>query len=781
MPDSSAHDGADRPRSFGDASLFLERWEEVRQSGQSLTLQEWLNQFPDDPEMVARTWLSSRGSSSEGAPAGEGETFGPYEIEEELGRGGQGVVYKAHDTRIGRTVALKVLSAVGPDTEKLIQRFQREARVTARLEHPGICTVYEAGIQGVVPFIAMQYVDGISLSEQIQADRSSRVTEPGQPSIISFENDNAESHVPPDQELESKARSGKAVKAEVRRVIRFIEQTARALHAAHEAGVIHRDIKPNNILIARNEQPVILDFGMAHDDDAVQSLTRSGDLFGTPAYMSPEQLMAQHITLDRRTDIWSLGVTIYECLTLERPFAAASRQGLFQAIMASEPQDPRQFNKEVTPELVVILQTCLEKNRDKRYATALDLAEDLRRVREYEPILAQPVSRWTRLKRWCQRNPAVATALLGFTLAAPVVAALVSYGIGTRGKADLEAQLREKAEENLTTVQHEKERLTFREMAAALTADLEVYSATAGTITFGAGGVQGFETTLREGVRLFERHGIDLKSPDDLKSLMGRMGEVEADTANAQRVLTSALGQLLWYLDSKEPQTTSPAQPSPANAEYQAVRFSIRSVLTSLPDNGESKEIAEAMKIKDPDNRHEALAALCDPQRLASLSCAQAAELAAACATNGMMKESADAFSQATFLDPRDFVAHLAAGGILLGVAASTDSEAEAAKHIARSLGHLRIARALRPHSGLSCSMLATSYAISGQYEKAEHLSKRSVVLDPESGLVHFMRGMYLHRSRRSQEAITHLEQALEIMPGLVAAENLLKGIRQGQ
>jgi len=205
--------------------------------------------------------------------------------------------------------------------------------------------------------------------------------------------------------------------------VRIVERTARALHAAHEAGLVHRDVKPGNIMITPDGSPVVVDFGLVRDEDSdAQTLTRTGELMGTPAYMAPEQVDRDLGREDRRTDVHALGVTLYECLTLERPFESATREQLYRQILKAEPPDPRKRNPRIPVDLKVILQTALEKDRNRRYQTAEAFAEDLRRWREHEPIRAKPIGRVRRVAKWTRRHPAKAVAIAGV--------ALVLLGIG---------------------------------------------------------------------------------------------------------------------------------------------------------------------------------------------------------------------------------------------------------------------------------------------------------------------------------------------------------------
>ena len=342
------------------------------------------------------------------------EKIGPYAVVRELGRGGQGLVYLAEDTRLGRRVALKVLTSWGAATEQVVERFRREAAIASRLEHPGICTVYETGTAQGVPYMAMRLVEGESLSNRIASATADGVSEAL--SFIDLEDD--EEFEDTEADAPTSDTAAQTTQAEILRIAKLMEAAARALHSAHEAGVIHRDIKPGNIMITPEGDPVLLDFGLARESDGDQpALTQTGDIFGTPAYMAPEQLLAQRMQVDRRADVWALGVTLFECLCLKRPFEAPTRDGLYQQILHKDPPDLRKLNKSIPKDLAVIVQTATEKDRDRRYQTALDLAEDLRRFRAFEPIQAKPVSQLTKLVRWTQRNPAVATLTAALFLA----------------------------------------------------------------------------------------------------------------------------------------------------------------------------------------------------------------------------------------------------------------------------------------------------------------------------------------------------------------------------
>jgi serine/threonine protein kinase/tetratricopeptide (TPR) repeat protein len=328
---------------------------------------------------------------ADGTPA---KRFGNYELLGEIGRGGMGVVYRARQLSAGRIVALKVIrfdSLAGPrpaERASAVERFHHEAQATARLQHEHIVTIYDVGEVAGEPFFSMRYVEGISLAEML--------------------------------------RSGPM---ESRRAAAYLESVARAVAAAHEAGILHRDLKPQNILLeTRTDRALVADFGLAKLLEQPGDLTRAGDVMGTPSYMSPEQARdSSRVTV--HSDVYSLGATLYHALTGRPPFQSATAVETLRQVQDDEPVPPSRLNRAVDRDLETICLTCLHKEQKRRYQSAAGLADDLRRYREGFPIQARPSGPVERTARWCRRNPLL-TGALGLATAfgfAALLAASVGY------------------------------------------------------------------------------------------------------------------------------------------------------------------------------------------------------------------------------------------------------------------------------------------------------------------------------------------------------------------
>ncbi|MFT7617892.1 MAG: serine/threonine protein kinase/Flp pilus assembly protein TadD [Planctomycetota bacterium] len=553
MEDDSITD--DRTQSL--ALVFLERFWADQDAGNQNSLTHYLTQFPGDEETIASEYLSAitevrRDGDSEAELKSDEGQIGPYRLIKELGRGGQWIVWLAEDTRLGRNVALKVLTGMGPGAEGHLARFKREAALASKLEHPGICGVHDTGIEGGVPFIAMRFVDGETLGDRLSRLRSNATAnEPN--AYISFDADEEK-----DTETPSSSKSSKTSgfdRPELNRTIAAFEKIALAMHAAHEVGIVHRDIKPGNIMLTKDHEPILLDFGLARDDsdDSGPSLTQTGDLFGTPSYMSPEQITGHRVVLDRRSDIYSLGVTLYECLTGKRPFEAPTRESLYQAIMSKEAQPVRKLNRTIPTDLEVVLQCTMDKDRDKRYQTAADLAEDLRRIRENEPILAKKVSAVGRAWRWSKRRPAVAALLFALAIGIPTISGLGAWYWNHRDEvaAQQNAETAELVENQLEIgfyeMAHGDKQGAIIAFEQAMALDKNSVEAVAGlALTYRV--LEEPKTALRviqDGEKEVAHPSTLARLKASVLASIGRLDEAKALLASAPKIN----GALMWFLE----------------------------------------------------------------------------------------------------------------------------------------------------------------------------------------------------------------------------------------
>jgi serine/threonine protein kinase len=344
--------------------------------------------------------------------------LGDFRIVREVGRGGMGVVYEAEQISLGRRVALKVLPFASTLDARQLQRFKNKAQAAAHLHHQHIVPVHATGCERGVHYYAMQFIEGHSLAEVIAEmrgegrggrgeGRGARGEESQEAAAKSATLHPSRSTLHASLSTLAPGPSPLAPSSTFRTAAQLGAQAADALEHAHDMGVIHRDIKPANLLVDGRGHLWVTDFGLAHCQSQV-GLTLSGDLVGTLRYMSPEQALAKRMLVDHRTDIYSLGVTLYELLTREPAFGGKDRQELLRQIAFEEPPPPRRLNKAVPVELETIVLKAMAKDPRERYARALELSEDLRFFLSDRPIRARRVSLPGRAWRWCRRNPALA-------------------------------------------------------------------------------------------------------------------------------------------------------------------------------------------------------------------------------------------------------------------------------------------------------------------------------------------------------------------------------------
>ena len=297
--------------------------------------------------------------------------FGDYELLEEVGRGGQGVVFRAWQRSLNRTVAVKVIGIGQLTTSTHLKRLRREAEAAAKLNHPGIVPVYEVGERDGTYYFSMRFVEGDCLDDVV-----------GRGSIS------------------------------VRQAAELIAKVARTVHYAHEHGILHRDIKPGNILLDANGEPHLTDFGLARLVEHGSTVTGSLEVMGTPSYMAPEQAVGNNAAVSSATDVYGLGAVLYELLTGHPPFAGGTTYETIHLLLDSEPRQPRLWNRKVDRDLSAVCLKCLEKGPRYRYSSALALAEDLERWLRHEPIRAKRSGFFTRAQKWVQRNRIIACLIL---------------------------------------------------------------------------------------------------------------------------------------------------------------------------------------------------------------------------------------------------------------------------------------------------------------------------------------------------------------------------------
>jgi WD40 repeat protein/serine/threonine protein kinase len=488
------------PAHGADDSRLVQAVEEYAaaiQAGRPLPRQEFLARHADMAEALAECLdgleflqgMVSHLSSSQGEAATvvadvlSGAPLGDFRLLREVGRGGMGIVYEAEQLSLGRRVALKVLPfAVALDTKHL-QRFKNEAQAAAQLHHTNIVPVYGVGSERGVHYYAMQFIEGQTLAAVIRdlrrqegLDRPPDVAAVGVVKGQAHEEASGEPTVPygrppaersplgllPSDPAPTPPIAALSTDYATRRpaffntVAQLGMQAAEALEHAHQMGIVHRDIKPANLLVDARAKLWIADFGLAQIQGDTK-LTMTGDLLGTLRYMSPEQALAKRGVVDHRTDLYSLGATLYELLTLAPAFDGRDRQELLRQIAFEEPRPPRRANSAIPQELETIVLKAIEKNPSERYATAQELADDLQRFLKDEPIRARRPTPWQRARKWARRHRSIVASFAVSVLVLLVLAMAglaANYRLIQDEKAQTLAAYREEANQRRIAERH---------------------------------------------------------------------------------------------------------------------------------------------------------------------------------------------------------------------------------------------------------------------------------------------------------------------------------------
>ena len=393
----------------------------AREEGRPISQSQILSDNPDLAQILAEYFADLRllanliphSVSAESMIIAAPRQLADYEIGTEIGRGSMGVVYRATQKSLGRCVAIKVLSSSGALDEDRVARFQREAHITAALDHPGVVKVFDVGNEAGTYFYVMQWIDGYSLDRHIDWAKPDAPPDP-----TTFRTNDRNQSLPMHPIVPAEDASRQAIESSLfggpnrfRKAAGLIQAAAEAMHAVHLSGVVHRDLKPSNLIVDRQGNLKVTDFGLARLD--YQShLTRSGELIGTVRYMSPEQAAGRSSLVDARTDVYALGATLYELCTLMPAFPNEGYPDLIQAICRGEPTSPRKIVLSLPRDLQTIIQKAMRSDQSARYQSAAALADDLGRFLSGQPILAKRRGLPEQALAWASRNAAALLSIV---------------------------------------------------------------------------------------------------------------------------------------------------------------------------------------------------------------------------------------------------------------------------------------------------------------------------------------------------------------------------------
>jgi tetratricopeptide (TPR) repeat protein/serine/threonine protein kinase len=759
---------------------------------------EWLARYPeladglqsffDDQDgidgLAAPLRAAVCGESSPVGPLAESSVLGDFRILRVVGRGGMGVVYEAEQLSLKRRVALKVLPVAGALDPRQLQRFHNEAQAAACLHHTNIVPVFGVGQERGVHYYAMQFIDGQTLAEVIRqlrqlSGRGTAAPDPAGAATAPYPvptGDAGPAAVAPTQPVAAvTTEGGRLGRQFFRSVAQWGVQAAEALDHAHQLGVVHRDVKPANLLLDARGQLWVTDFGLARIQSEA-SLTVTGDLVGTLRYMSPEQALAKRVVIDHRTDVYSLGATLYELLTLRPPFPGTDRQELLRQIAFDEPLPPRRLDRAVPAELETIVLKALEKSPADRYATAQELADDLRRFLEDRPIRARRPPLWLRLRKWGRRHRPLVASLAAGVLVLLVVGVVMAFGYQRRlieterGVTAALVQAETVVDEGNKLIDHpERWQAKARLAEAALEKAQELLATGPAT------------PSLTRQVEK-DRAVVDAAVADS--ELLIELNRIRLERAVFKEGRFKVPDSALAYAKVLAGYGVDLGAPESAGARIRGSRLR-DSLLTALEDwwrvtrdNRERQQLEEALQAADPTDVFRArwreavrrpdraalarMATELATQRLpAAVVCSRAADLR-------LLKEWAAAerlLKAAQVRDPGDFWLNHDLGMVI---------EKQGPTRAEEAVRYLQAALALRTDSPAAYRSLALALEDKGDVEGAIRCCQAALDINPKDGHAHNNLGVLLMNKGDLDGAIACYTRAIDIDPRNAYAHNNL-------
>ncbi len=778
-------------------------------SGGPVDVEAYLNRYPELADRlrpllaaldVLAQFSSSGGSGRPSGKAVDGEamsgTLGDFRIVREVGRGGMGIVYEAEQISLRRRVALKVLPFAATMDPRHLQRFHNEAQAAASLHHTNIVPVYFVGCERSVHFYAMQFIDGQPLSEvirQLQHMEKKAATEDGESAIASGPAEVAAASTPaPAAELTPLTDNGKRRRDFFHKVAELGIQAAEALDQAHQLGIGHRDIKPGNLMLDVRGKLWVTDFGLAHMQHGESSLTMTGQAVGTPRYMSPEQASAKRVPIDHRTDVYSLGVTLYELLTLRPAFTTEDRQELLRQIAIEEPVPPRRLNRAIAPELETIVLKAMEKDPTNRYATAKGLADDLRCFLEDRPIQARRPSLPQRLRKLARRHR-TATMSIAVCLLVSLTVLAGSIGWSVADRAARRRAVEAKAESAFEQAIGLQEQGKYADALSAILRaeglldaegdpelrhrvqerrkDLEMVLKLENLRLENTENHRASDLRYQKAFREF---GIDVDVPEpaiaadrirersirtelvlglDTWAIVRRYMARRKNDGERLLVLAGMVDTDAWRNRFRDAVLRSDTKVFKELATEEAIRTQSSPSLTLLGD-----------LLKVTGSGKEALAFLLRAQRFRPNDLWINCDLASLCRRQTRQLDDALRFAMiAVALRPDNPAPHNSLGAVLLDKAQYEEAFAEFQKAIE-----------LAPELAWGHNNLGNALRRKGQLDEAIAKYRKAIELNPEIDGPHYNLAMTLQDKGRVDEAITECQKAIELNPNLALAHNIL-------